>query len=169
MAHPTRPPSSQALRAVYDHLAERGVRRDPRLYFSDASNFRLGTLVGTRTGDDTWTVRHTRAVRAEIEYGPAETIFIEDPRESSIGFGLMVARKIRPVLHRTLVDVIDPDAEAEAVALEARLNAAELANARWHVAHTFPWLSGAAAALGTIRGLRGLYAQGKRQGMAVAA
>lgn len=168
MAHPARHPSSQALRVVYDHLAERGVRAHPGAYFSDASNFRVGTLVGTRTGD-TWTVRPTRAMRTEIAYGPEETFQIEDPRESSIGFGLMVTRKSRPLLHTTLVDVIDPAAEAEAVALEARLNASELANARWHIAHSFPWLSDTAAALGTVRELRGLYSRGKRQGLAAAA
>lgn len=172
--HKSSAPSSFVLAAFYDHCRDHGRSGDTRRttgihdYFTSATAFTLGTLVGTRV-NDVWTVRHTRAKRLEVEYGAEQTMQIEDPRESAIGFGLTVARKYRPVLSETVVELMDPKAEADAAALEARLNAAELRNARFLTGQAFPALAPIAERLGTVRELRRLYVQGKRKGMAVAA
>lgn len=150
-----RQPTTFAQRAIYDHRAARGHRSDAITVFTDADNFAFDGLTGERSADGAWTVRAARQQRWEVELGPEQPVPV-DAEEARI-FGAPRARTCRPEISRRLVDIADPEREADAAELERALNAAEVRGARWQVSQAFPRLEAEAARLSTVRELRALF------------
>lgn len=154
-----RQPTTWAQRAVYDHRAARGHRGDALELFADADHFAFAGITGERSADGAWTVRAASQQRWEVEIGPEQPVPV-DAEEARV-FGTPRARTYRPEISRRLVDVPSPEREAEALELEAALNAAEVRGARWQVSQAFPRLEAEAARLSTVRELRALYVSAK--------